>query len=290
MVPFPRPPIGGAVLPPGVLPKGPTDDIPTNTDDIDGSSTLADMPASFNQMEWETMIRYGIFFTIIGLLVILVVFIVGFITLHKRNKGRAPLVNAGGGAGGGRKQGANTIHSNNTSPSPPSSGSENRGLHDSWDSALDSSHGHKHHDRSLPVQMFVSVHNWFNRRKRLFQARRIRRTARLATQPQTRAAVYYSQGRGGMISGGVLGGGGGGANQPNNSQANNSCSSRLSGSNNNGSNGSMLPDSEALAALMSAPVVPIPSLVSNPNYFSEIEQRLMENPCKCFQAKLGHLF
>lgn len=261
-------------MPPGVLPKGPTDDVPTNNDDIDGGSTVADMPASFNQMDWDTMVRYGIFFTVIGLLVILVVFVVGYVTLHKRNKGRAPLVNAGN-----QKHGTSKNDSANISPSPPSLGNERRGLHDSWDSALDSSHVHKHHDRSFPIQMFVSVHNWFNRRKRLFQARRIRRTARLATQPQTRAAVYYSQGRGGIISGGMLGGG---ANQVNNIQNNNSCSSRLSGSNNNGSNGSMLPDHEALAALMSVPMVQIPSLVSNPNYFSEIEQRLMENPCKFY--------
>lgn len=116
--------------------------------------------------------------------------------------------------------------------------------HGSWSSGIDNNR-HKLNGQSFPLRFYTSAHNWLNRKKRLLWARRTRRSSRLSNQPVTRAMHYYNNGR----------------------LLNNQSVSR---------NGTSSQDNDTTAVLMSVKA-PIRNLVSNPNYISENEKRLLEN-------------
>lgn len=136
-----------------------------------------------------------------------------------------------------------------------------KNIQGSWESEIDSNHNSKHRGRSGPLHLLSSMHNWFNRKKRILQARRTRRSTKQPAQPQSRATMYYNNGR--MFFN----------NEPNWSNNSNRTPSKLNEK-----------DSEAMATLLSVPKSQMPpiDLVSNPNYFSENEQRLLENTCKFY--------
>lgn len=162
--------------------------------------------------------------------------------------------------------------------------SRRRGVHGSWESAIDSNHNHRHREQALPVRLFTGMTNWFNRKKRLFHARRGRRSNRLPNQPKTRAMFYYNNGR----AAAALAAGNG------NSSTGNGSTHWSFGSNQSRLSTSSPIDNEATAALISAnhlnTRLPPISLVSNPNYLSETEQHLLENTCKCTLFTCSVLF
>lgn len=160
--------------------------------------------------------------------------------------------------------------------SPPTSPrkSSSHPVHSSWESAIDSNHNRRLHERPFPMQVLATVHNWFNRKKVRFHARRDRRN-RLPNQPKSRAMYYYKNSRaatlvasGGSANSGV-------ANWPVGSPPSRASNSPM--------------DSDAITTLLNAhPNQRIPatiSLVSNPNYLSEAEQHLMENSGKATDRK-----
>lgn len=272
---FPKvPPNAGGKIPNSLLPLIPNgpNDFSLNMDEADDGSVFTPDPHADNQGDKETLISPFNGGLLMSSIFIAVVLIIGVLILAFFYRG-SPFSSA-------KKETESRSPSSSPSKNNRSDESRRRGVHGSWESNIDSNHNQRHREQVLPVRLFTDMTNWFNRKKRLFHARRGRRSNRLPNQPKTRAMFYYNNGR----AAAALAAGNGNSSTGNGSThySFGSNQSRLSTS-------SPTADNEVTAALISAnhlnTRLPPISLVSNPNYLSETEQHLLENTCKftfCF--------
>lgn len=277
---------GGGKLPNSLMPMMPNgpNDFPLNMEEIDDGTVLSGGggPHADDQRDKEGSSSFtsGLLLNTIFIAVVLVIGVVILAVFYRGS--------------GVKKTNNNSTSSPSGSPAKSSSNGGSSGnhrqngrtrVHGSWESGIDSNHNNRAREQAmLPVRLFTGMTNWFNRKKRLFHARRGRRSAqnsRLPNQPKTRAMFYYKNGR---AAAALASGGNGSTGDENNSSTGTHWSFGSNGSRQH-STGSPT-DQEATAALISAHHItgnqrlPPISLVSNPNYFSEAEQHLLENSCK----------
>ena len=236
---FPKgPPVKGANMIP-MLPsisKG-SNDVPLNTEEIDDGGVLGTSHQTDEQMDSSTFVSFykGL---IMNSVFIVAVVVVGVVILSFFYRG-SPF-------SGSKKS---------TTQAGLNGKNQQRPVHDSWESAIDTNHNHRTRDQVFSLRMFATMHNWFNRKKRLFHARRRRHSNRLPNQLKSRAMLYYNNGRAASANGNSATHWPVGNNQPS------------------------LTDQEIMTSLINVQKnrLPLVSLVSNPNYFSEAEQHLLEN-------------
>lgn len=237
------------------MPIGPGG-IPLDPTEIDDGGVLGTDQQTDEQMDSDTFVSFykGL---IVNSVFIVIVVVVGVVILSFFYRG-APF-------SGSKKSSNENTNKNQTQ----------REMHDSWESAIDGNHNHRLREQMMPLRMLTTMHNWFNRKKRLFHARRRRRSTRLPNQPKSRAMFYYNNGRAAAASASANSATAGNGNSSSGTHwSAGSGQSRVSGS---------PTDPETMAALITAQNsnrIPHISLVSNPNYFSEAEQHLLDNSGK----------
>ena len=234
-------------------------DIPLNTEEIDDGGIVLDTDhQSDEQMESDNRDLFNSL--MFNSFLIVVIIIVGVVILSFFYRG-SPF-------SGTKKSDANL-----------SSKDQQGTVHGSWESSIDSNHNHRIREQASPLRLFADLHNWFNRKKRLFHARRGRRSTRLPNQPTSRAMFYYNNGRAAA------------ALAASGTNGNNSSVTHWSVGSNQSRSSTSPTEPDAMAALISphpSNRMPPISLVSNPNYFSEAEQHLLENSCKSPCNHLAH--
>jgi len=225
------------------IPNSGTKDLPLNPEEIDDGGVLATDSQTDEQIDSDTLLSFykRLIFTSIIVVLAVIVILAGISFCYKGAPCSASKSNA--------------------------SKNRQRTVHGSLESVIDSNHNHRLREQAFPLRALSTMHNWLNRKKRLFTARRRRRSSRLPNQPKTRAMVYTKNGRtaAALATFGTS-----------------SSSTHWSVGSNQSRSSTSPTDLETMAALITAQNNRVPpiSLVSNPNYFSEAEQHLLENTCK----------